>query len=219
MTETTDIEPRPHTTVRVERRASYDRRLIDTVFDEALVVHVGFVHDGRPIVIPMLHARVGDTLYIHGSPATRLFRTLRKGPEICITATIVDGLVLARSAFNHSANYRSAMVFGRPEPVADLDRRREILDAYTEKIVPGRGRHLRPMTEKEIRGTSLLGLPIDEASAKTRSGPPVDEPGDMDLAIWSGVVPLVSGFGTPVPDPHNHSGVEVPDHVMAMVGT
>jgi uncharacterized protein len=216
--EKTDIEPRPHTTVRVERRGSYDRRLIDTVLDEALVAHIGFVDDGRPVVIPMLHARVGDTVYIHGSPATRLVRTLKKGPEICLTATIVDALVLARSAFNHSANYRSAMVFGRPEPVADLDRRRAVLDAYTDKIVPGRRRHLRPMTEKEIRATAVLGLEITEASAKMRSGPPADEPEDLDLPIWSGVIPVVAGFGPPLDDPDDHAGIEVPEHVMAMVG-
>jgi uncharacterized protein len=209
--------PSPRTRVRVEERADYRRETIDAVFDEALLSHVGFVHDGRPVVIPMLHARIDDVLYIHGSPATRLFRTLKRGPEVCITATVVDGLVLARSAFHHSANYRSAIVFGRPRPVTDLERRRQVLDAYTDKIVPGRRPHLRPMTDKEIRGTAVLGIEISEASAKVRSGPPVDDADDLELPVWSGVLPILTGFGEPVEDPANLSGAPLPEHVLEMV--
>lgn len=211
------VEPTPHTRIRVSDRASYERAAIDAVFDEALVSHVGFVHGDRPVVIPMLHARIEDVLYLHGSHATRLFRTLKGAPEVCVTATLVDGLVLARSAFHHSANYRSAMVFGRPEVVSDLDARRTVLDRYTDKIVPGRRAHLRPITEKELRGTAVLGVAITEASAKARTGPPIDDPADLDTPIWSGVLPVVAGFGPPVDDPANRSGAPVPPHVAAMV--
>lgn len=209
--------PNEHTTVRYAERATYDRSVVHAILDEALLCHVGFVSRGRTVVIPLLHARVGDDLLLHGSPATRLFRTLKPAPEICVTVTLLDGLVLARSAFHHSANYRSAVVFGRPEVVDDLDAKFAALDAFTDKLVPERRAHLRTMTGKEVRGTSVFRLAITEASAKIRSGPPGDEEADYELPIWAGVVPLRTGFADPIPDPRNLSDLTVPAHVASMI--
>ena len=205
-----------HTTVRYAARGSYDRELAYSIIDEATVAHVGLVDDERPVVIPMLHARIEDRLYLHGSPATRLFRETKKGIPVCVTITLIDGLVLARSAFHHSANYRSVVVFGNTEAVTSLDERWRILDAYVDKVVPGRRSHLRPMTEKEVRGTAMFSIPIEEASVKMRTGGPVDEPGDYELDIWAGVLPARTGYADPLPDPRNTPGLAVPDHVVEM---
>jgi nitroimidazol reductase NimA-like FMN-containing flavoprotein (pyridoxamine 5'-phosphate oxidase superfamily) len=167
--------------------------------------------------MPMLHARVGDLLLLHGSPATRLFRLLKQGPEVCVSATLLDGLVLARSAFHHSANYRSVVVFGRPEPVTDLDERRRALDALTDRLVPGRRPALRPMTDKEVRATAMVSLPIVEASAKVRTGPPIDDEEDRDWPVWAGVLPIMTRFAEPIPDPFTDRHAAIPDHVRAMV--
>ncbi len=205
--------PSGRATVRREERSSYDPVEIRAILDEALYCHVGFVDAGSPMVIPMLHACIGEHLYLHGSPATRMFRLFQKGPQICVTATLLDGLVLARSAFDHSANYRSVVVFGVPEVVEDLDERAGALDAFTDKLVPGRRRSLRPMTEKEVRATVVIRLPLTEASAKIRTGPPVDEEADYALPIWAGVIPITQTFGDPIPDPRNLDGVTEPDHL------
>lgn len=205
-----------HTTVRYAARASYDRDLAYSIIDEATVAHVGLVDDHLPVVIPMLHARIDDRLYLHGSPATRLFRTTKTGIPVCVTITLIDGLVLARSAFHHSANYRCVVVFGTSEVVSAVDERRRILDAYVDKVVPGRRPHLRPMTDKEVRGTAMFSIPIDEASVKTRTGGPADEPEDYDLDIWAGVLPTRTGYGTPLPDPRNTPGLDLPEHVVEM---
>lgn len=209
--------PSERSTVRRGDRAAYDRSTIEEILDEALVAHVGLVSNGSPIVIPMLHARIGSDLYLHGGHASRIMRTLRDGAEICVTVTLLDGLVLARSAFNHSANYRSVIVFGHPTVVEGLADRTAVLDAYTDKVVPGRREHLRPMTDKEVRSTTIVSLPIDEASAKIRSGGPVDDDGDLELGIWAGVLPLRSGFGEPIPDPLLASDVTPPEHVRRLV--
>jgi hypothetical protein len=205
-----------HTTVRYAARGSLDRALAYSIIDEAVVAHVGLVDRGRPVVIPMLHARLGDRLYLHGSPATRFFRTTKPGIDLCVTITLIDGLVLARSAFHHSANYRSVVLFGESEPVTSVDDRRRILDAYVDKVVPDRRPALRAMTDKEVRGTAMISIPIDEASVKTRSGGPVDEEEDYELAIWAGVLPARTGYDHPIPDPRNHPSLEVPDHVVEM---
>jgi len=205
------------TTVRYAARGRYDRETVHAILDEGLLAHVGFVVDGDPFVIPMIYARVGDDLLLHGSPATRLFRTLRPKPRICVTVTLVDGLVLARSAFHHSANYRSAVVVGEPEEVEDLRARAEALDHITERLAPGRREHLRPMSDKDLRGTRVVRLPITEASAKVRSGQPSDEEGDYDLPIWAGVLPLTSGVGLAIPDERNLPGLSVPGHVAAQM--
>jgi uncharacterized protein len=205
--------PSPRTEVRREERAAYDRTTIDAILDEAILCHVGFLRDGAPVVFPMLHARVGDDLLLHASPASSFARALRVDPRVSVTVTILDGLVLARSAFNHSANYRSVVLFGSARKVADLTERAAALDAFTDKLVPGRRPHLRPMTEKEVRATAVYSLPLAEASAKIRSGPPVDEDEDYALPIWAGVIPVVTSYGAPVPDPRNLPGATVPEHL------
>ena len=205
--------PTARTTVRRDDRAVYDRQSIYDILDEAYYAHVGFVAEGAPVVIPMLHARIDDSLYLHGGPASRIMRTLKDGPGICVTVTLLDGLVLARSAFHHSANYRSVVAFGRPSVVSSLDERRAVLDVYTDKLVPDRRPHLREMTEKEVRGTAVLTMALDEASAKVRSGGPVDDDEDMELDIWAGVIPLSLTAGDPIDDPLMRRGIPRPDHV------
>jgi nitroimidazol reductase NimA-like FMN-containing flavoprotein (pyridoxamine 5'-phosphate oxidase superfamily) len=207
--------PSERTEVRYAARGVYDRRVIDAILDEALVCHVGFVDHGSPVVIPTLFVRRGDEMLLHGSPATRMLRIFKRGPEVSVSVTQVDGLVLARSAFHHSANYRSVVVFGRTEPILDLAERRVALDAFVDKVAPGRRPHLRPMTDKEVRGTSVVRLPLDEASAKVRTGPPVDEEADYELPIWAGVIPVTTRFGAPEPDPRQHPDAVTPAHLEA----
>jgi uncharacterized protein len=174
---------------RKPERGAYDRATIDAILDEALFCHLGFVVDGRPFVIPTLHARVGDRLFVHGSAASRMLRHAAKGAQICVTATLLDGLVLAKSVFNHSLNYRSAVVTGAATPVAESEKR-DALRALTEQVAPGRWAEAREPTAQELKATSILWLPLDECSAKIRSGGPIDEPEDEDLPVWSGVVPV-----------------------------
>lgn len=209
----TDDLQSPRTTVkRMPERANYDTETIYSILDESYICHVGIVIDDQPIVIPTLHARIGDQLILHGSPASRMLRTA-KTQEICVTTTLVDGWVLARSALHHSMNYRSVTVMGRPEVVPE-DEKMPVLDALVERLVPGRIDHIRPMTEKEARATTVLRLPITEASAKIRTGPPGDDEEDYDLPIWAGVVPLVTSYGTPETDPAMRMDVEIPEHAM-----
>ena len=205
--------PTTRTTVRRDDRAVYDPEAIYEILDEAYYAHVGFVSNDSPVVIPMLHARIDDTLFLHGGPASRIMRTLKDGPEICVTVTLFDGLVLARSAFHHSANYRSVVAFGRPTVISDLDERRAVLDAYTDKLVPERRPHLRGMTDKEVRATVVLGMPLDEASAKMRAGGPIDDDEDMELDIWAGVIPFALTAGDPLDDPLMPPGIPRPAHV------
>jgi nitroimidazol reductase NimA-like FMN-containing flavoprotein (pyridoxamine 5'-phosphate oxidase superfamily) len=183
---------------RVPKRGAYDRETIDAILDEALVCHLAFVHDAHPFVIPTLHARVGDEVYVHGSSASRMFRTLEQGAPACLTVTHVDALVLARSAFHHSVNYRSAVLLGSFRLVADSAERCRALEAFTEQLVPGRWAEVRPPNRKELRATKVLAMRIDEASAKVRTGPPVDDEEDMALDVWAGVVPLRTVAGPPI---------------------
>lgn len=183
---------RPADRIRVKRepqRARYDRETIDAILDEALLCHLGFEIDGQPYVIPTLHARVGDTLYIHGSAASRMLRHAASGAPVCATVTLFDGLVLARSVFNHSVNYRSVVVFGTATLV-DGDEKLEALRALTEQLAPGRWDEARQPTDKELKATWILSLLLDEASAKVRTGAEEDEPEDLDLPVWAGVVPV-----------------------------
>jgi nitroimidazol reductase NimA-like FMN-containing flavoprotein (pyridoxamine 5'-phosphate oxidase superfamily) len=183
---------RPPDRIRVRRqptRGRYDRETIDAILDEALISHLGFAADGQPVVIPTLHARVGDTVYVHGSAASRMLRELDRGAPVCLTATLVDGLVLAKSIFNHSVNYRSAVLFGTARRVPD-EEKEAALHALAEQLAPGRWDEARPPSEQELKATWILALPIDEASAKVRSGGPEDEPEDEHLPVWAGVVPL-----------------------------
>lgn len=209
----TSLPRTPHTTLRRSDRGSYDLEAIHRVLDEAQLCHVGLIDCDRPVVVPTLHVRVDDVVYLHGSPATRLFRRMKAGVDVCLTATILDGWVLARSAFHHSANYRSVVMFGHPDPVVDLDTKRTALDALTDRIAPGRRPTLRPMTDKEVRGTAVMAIPITEASAKARTGPPVDDDADYELPIWAGVVPVSTSYGAPVPDPRLHPAATLPDHL------
>lgn len=185
---------------RAPKRADYDRATIDAILDEALIAHLGFVADGQPYVIPTLHARVGDEVLIHGSAASRMVTLLGTGVPACLTVTLIDGLVLARSAFHHSMNYRSVVVLGHARFVEGPDERERALEAFTEKLLPGRWDEVRPPTRQELKGTRVLALPIDEASAKVRTGPPVDDPTDLTRDVWAGVIPLSLTHGEPIPD-------------------
>ena len=181
----------PRTTVRrLAARGVYDRAAIHAILDEALICHVGFVVDGQPVVIPTIHTRGGDTLYFHGSAASRMLRSLRNGIEACVTVTLLDGLVLARSAFHHSMNYRSVVVLGRGREVVDADEKRRALDALVDHVVPGRNAVVRPPTAAELKQTLVIAVPLSEASAKVRTGPPVDDEEDYKLDVWAGVIPM-----------------------------
>lgn len=197
---------------RKPSRGSHDRATIEAIFDEALVSHLGFVDDGFPVVIPTLHVRVGSHIYLHGSAASRALRE-SQGAEVCLTATLVDGLVLARAAMHHSANYRSAMLFGAGEWIDDGEEKLTALEALVEKLVPGRWGDARVPTAKELRATGLLRIPLDEASAKVRTGPPVDDAEDMELPVWAGVVGLRMVAEEPDPDPLLAAGIEPPAYL------
>jgi nitroimidazol reductase NimA-like FMN-containing flavoprotein (pyridoxamine 5'-phosphate oxidase superfamily) len=199
--EQSDSLQTPRTTVRrLADRGVYDREAIYAILDEALICHVGFVVEGQPVVIPTIHVRVGDTLYFHGSAASRMLRSLRAGIEACVTVTLLDGLVLARSAFHHSMNYRSVVVLGKGREVADRDEKLRALDALVEHVVPGRAAVVRAPNEMEIRQTLVIALPLAEASAKVRTGPPLDDEADYALDVWAGVVPITLMKGEPIPD-------------------
>jgi len=198
---------------RVPKRGVYDRAQIDAILDEALISHVGFVHDEQPFVIPMLHARVGDVVYLHGSTASRLVRTLAGGAPCSLTATLLDGVVLARSAFHHSANYRSVTVLGRASLVASDAEKLRALEAFSEHLVPGRWDVVREPNRKELKATQVLSLPLDETSAKVRTGPPVDDDEDMERDVWAGVIPLGLRADEPLADAQLAAGIELPGHV------
>lgn len=202
---------------RLPKRGAYDTETIHAILDEALLCHVGFVVDGSPVVIPTIHWREGDTLYFHGSAASRMLRSLRDGVEACVTVTLLDGLVLARSAFHHSMNYRSVVVFGKARPVTDDAEKLRVLDSLVEHVMRGRAKEVRPPNEIEMKQTLVLALPIEEASAKVRTGGPVDDEEDYALPVWAGVLPLTLTPGAPVPD----VGVtgEVPEYVAAYART
>ena len=194
---------------RLPQRGSYDRDTIGAILDEALICHVGFAVEGRPVVIPTIHTRIDNQLYFHGSPAAGMLRTLREGVDACVTVTILDGLVLARSAFHHSMNYRSVVVFGQAEEVVDREEKLRVLTALVEHVCRGRSADARGPSEKELKQTLVLRLPIHEASAKIRTGPPLDEEEDYALPIWAGVLPLKLTPQPPVAD----NAVELPDYV------
>jgi nitroimidazol reductase NimA-like FMN-containing flavoprotein (pyridoxamine 5'-phosphate oxidase superfamily) len=209
-------EPPPTTRSTVRRlpeRAAYERDDLHAILDEGLVAHVGFVHEGQPFVIPMGYGREGDWLYLHGSVGSRMLRTLATGVPVCVTVTLLDGLVLARSAFHSSMNYRSVVVLGVPEPITDLDEKRRALDVLVEHLIPGRTAEVRPMADNEVKGTLVVRLSLEEASAKVRTGPPKDDDEDYALPIWAGVLPLVTAPGPPVPDPRLGEGIAIPDSV------
>ena len=202
------------TTVRrLAKRGNYDRDVVEGIVDEALICHVGFAVDGQPFVIPTIHTRVGDTLYFHGSAASRMLRSLREGIDACVTITLLDGLVLARSSFHHSMNYRSAVVFGRAREVTDREEKLRVLEALVEHVCRGRSAEVRGPNEIELKQTLVLALPITEASAKIRTGPPVDDEEDYALPIWAGVLPLRMTPGSVVPDDRLAAGIALPDYI------
>lgn len=198
---------------RLPKRGAYDRDTIYPILDEAFICHVGFAVEGQPYVIPTGYARIGDDLYLHGSSASRMLRNLAEGADVCITVTLIDGLVLARSAFHHSMNYRSVVILGKAVLVSDEKEKLEALEAFTEHIIPGRWPEIRWPNELEIKATSVLKLPINEASAKIRTGGPIDDDEDYTMNIWAGVLPLKTEVGSPVADESLPSGVDLPDHV------
>jgi nitroimidazol reductase NimA-like FMN-containing flavoprotein (pyridoxamine 5'-phosphate oxidase superfamily) len=185
---------------RAPARADYDRRTIDAILDEGTVAHVGLVADGQPFVLPTMYARWGDELYLHGSSASRLVRTLAAGAPVSVTVTLVDGLVLARSVFHHSCNYRSVVVLGVARLVEDEAERVAAMRAFTERLVPGRWDEARPPTRQELKGTQILALPLDESSAKVRTGGPVDDEEDYALDVWAGHVPVRLTAQEPIAD-------------------
>lgn len=193
---------------RVPARADYERATIDAILDEALIAHLGFAVDGQPFVIPTLHARAGDTVYLHGSAASRMVRTMGAGAPACLTVTLVDGIVLARSAFHHSMNYRSVVVIGEARLVTESGELLRALEAFTEGIVPGRWDEVRAPNAKELKATRVLAMTLDEASAKVRSGPPVDDEEDYALDVWAGVIPLALSAGAPLADPRLEPEIE-----------
>jgi nitroimidazol reductase NimA-like FMN-containing flavoprotein (pyridoxamine 5'-phosphate oxidase superfamily) len=209
-----EYEGIPSARTKVRRRAGrgrYDREAIDPILDEGLVGHIAFAVDDQPYAIPMLYARHGDELYLHGSPLSRLVGEIADGIRICLSVTLIDGLVLARSAFHHSVNYRSVVAFGSGRPIRDRDRKRDALQTLVERIVPGRSDDVRGPSDEELRATEVLALRIEEASAKIRSGPPLDSGPDYALPTWAGELPLRLVAGKPVPDPR--CVLPVPEYV------
>jgi nitroimidazol reductase NimA-like FMN-containing flavoprotein (pyridoxamine 5'-phosphate oxidase superfamily) len=198
---------------RLPKRGVYERAGVYQILDEGLICHVGFVVEGQPFVIPTGYARDGDTLYIHGSQANRMLRALKGGLDVCVTVTLLDGMVMARSAFHHSMNYRSVVVFGRAVAVEEHAEKLAALRALTEHLAPSRWDEVRQPTEGEMRATLVLALPLEEASAKVRTGPPVDDEEDYALPVWAGVVPLKVSAGEPVADPRLPQEIEPPPHV------
>jgi nitroimidazol reductase NimA-like FMN-containing flavoprotein (pyridoxamine 5'-phosphate oxidase superfamily) len=207
----------PSERVRLRRkreRGSYDRAVIDAILDEALIAHLGIAEeDGQPIVTPTLHARSGDVVYCHGSTASRTLRALAAGSRACLTVSLLDGLVLARAAMHHSANYRSVMLIGQARVVDEHEEKLKALNAIVEHIVPGRWRDVRPPTVSEMKATSVLAIPIEQASAKVRTGPPLDDEPDHELSVWAGVIPLVAQAGAPQPDERLRAGIATPSYV------
>lgn len=199
---------------RLPKRGSHELETIYSILDAAFLAHVGFVSDGQPYVIPTLFGREGETLYLHGSAASRMLRNLETGVPACVTVTLVDGMVLARAAFHHSMNYRSMVAFGTAKKIENQARKREALRVISEHVIPGRWKDVRGPTEKELKATSVLEFLIEEASAKIRTGPPLDDEEDYNLPIWAGVVPLKLEPKPPVPDPRLIAGLEIPEYAV-----
>jgi nitroimidazol reductase NimA-like FMN-containing flavoprotein (pyridoxamine 5'-phosphate oxidase superfamily) len=201
---------------RAAQKASYDKELVHAILDEGYVCHLGFVRDGAPVVLPTLYGRVGETLYVHGSTGSRPLRMAGQadpGLPVCLTVTHVDGLVLARSAFHHSINYRSVVVHGLAHDVTDPEEKRAALDALVDHVVPGRAADSRPANKKELAATAVIRLDLNEVSAKTRTGGVNEEPEDLTLPYWAGVVPLRKGYDTPLPEADLAPGTELPDYL------
>jgi nitroimidazol reductase NimA-like FMN-containing flavoprotein (pyridoxamine 5'-phosphate oxidase superfamily) len=200
---------------RLPKRGSFDREVINSILDQGFICHIGFIADNKPVVIPTGYARVNESVIIHGSQASRMLRALGKGIDVCVTVTLVDGLVLARSAFHHSMNYRSVVVFGRAQVVDGREEKLAALRALSEHMIPGRWDYVREPNESELQQTTVLSVPLNEASAKIRTGQPIDDDEDYNLPIWAGILPLENSTGLPIPDPLLRTEVEVPEHVLS----
>ena len=210
-----EIQMTPRSRVRrLPQRGSYDRTVIDAILDEGIVAHVGFVHEGSVFVIPMGYARDGDRLLLHGSSASRLMRLLAAGVEAAVTVTLLDALVLARSYFHHSMNYRSVVVLGRTSEVAEESEKRRALDVLLSRLVPGRHGDARRTNEIELKATLVASIPIEEVTAKLRTGPPADDDEDLALPYWAGLVPVKTTFGPPEPAPDLRDGIEAPSYAV-----
>ncbi|MGC1394923.1 MAG: pyridoxamine 5'-phosphate oxidase family protein [Coleofasciculaceae cyanobacterium] len=204
------LTPTQRTTIkRIPKRGNYQQEIIYQILDEGLVCHVGFVVDNQPFVIPTAYGRIEDKLYIHGSPASRMLHNLQQGIQVCLTVTLIDGLVLARSAFHHSMNYRSVVVFGTAEVVSNSEEKLNALYAFTEHVIPGRWQEVRQPNHNELAGTLVLALPLLEASAKIRTGAPIDDEADYLLPIWAGEIPLHVVAGAPINDPRLEPGIAI----------
>ncbi len=199
---------------RLPKRGLYERETINAILDEAFICHVGFVAGGQPYVIPTGYARIGDDLMIHGSSASRMLRSITEGIDVCVTVTLIDGLVLARSAFHHSMNYRSVVILGKAELVTDANEKNKALEAFTEHVIPGRWAEVRWPTDLELKATTVLRLPITEASAKIRTGDPVEDEGDYAMNVWAGVLPLTLTTGEPVADAKLDQAILLPDYLV-----
>ena len=209
------IETKRTTLKRLPEKGSFDRATVHAILDETLLCQVGFIHNGSPFVIPTIHGRDDDVLYLHGSSASRMLRVMRTGTEVAVSVTLLDGLVLARSLFHSSMNYRSVTIFGTARQTEGEEKLRG-LEVISEHTLPGRWNHARRPSDKELRATSVMAIPIEEASAKISTGPPEDEEEDYELKVWAGVVPLRLTAGNPEPDPRLADG-ELPDHVRELI--
>jgi nitroimidazol reductase NimA-like FMN-containing flavoprotein (pyridoxamine 5'-phosphate oxidase superfamily) len=199
---------------RLPKRGVYDRELVYRILDEGFICHVSFAVDGQPFVIPTGYARVNDQLFIHGSQMSRMLRTLAQGVDVCVAVTLTDGLVLARSAFHHSVNYRSVVIFGRAAVIEKREAKLAALLAFSEQVIPGRWNDVREPTEQELNATTVLALPLVEVSAKVRTGPPLDDDEDYALNVWAGVLPLKLVAGEPLNDPRLPDGIEPPAYTL-----
>jgi nitroimidazol reductase NimA-like FMN-containing flavoprotein (pyridoxamine 5'-phosphate oxidase superfamily) len=202
---------------RHSERGKTDHADLYAVLDAGMICYLGVIYDGAPLVLPTAYGRIGDTLYLHGSSANRSLHAA-DGQQVCVTVTHLDGLVCARSVFSHSVNYRSAVVFGTARIVTDADERLAGLRAVTEQLIPGRWDAVRKPTRKELAATSVLAIPLGEASVKVRTGPPSDEPEDLESPVWAGVVPMAVSFGAPEPDPALRPGIGAPEHIRVRAG-
>ena len=198
---------------RLPKRGSQERELIYSILDEALIAHVGFITNDQPFVIPMAYGRKGDRLYLHGSSVSRLLKTLEQGVDVCINVTLLDGLVIARSLFHHSMNYRSVVLFGKAEIIRDEEEKTSALKAITEQMIPNRWHEARLPNNKELKATNVLSFEIVEGSAKVRTGAPSDDAEDYSLPYWAGELPLKLTPGIPIPDPKLSVGISVPENI------
>ncbi len=210
-----NIPPSSRTTIkRLPERGVFDRKAVNAILDEAVLCHLAIIHDGYPVVTPTLFGRDGHDLALHGSPASRTLRAAAGSVDVSVNVTLVDAIVVARSAFHSSMNYRSVTIFGRAEKVTDPAEKRRLLGVVVEHVIPGRTQTARPMTDAEVKATTVLRLPITEASAKVRTGWPGDDEADYDLPVWAGVIPITTQFGAPVPDPVLPPHVLPPGHLL-----